>query len=133
MAARAKSTYVALTSSSGLDIDMNHATRRPDTGGGNLVVVVGGTKGLILAHSCFCWFLSVLTLTRASSAHFVAFVCMLCQFSMDELEAAARAIGRRSHRMAARRRRMVRNGSPTGRLWSRAGPNCVDHGFCAME
>jgi hypothetical protein len=42
---------------------------------------------------------------------------MLCQRSTDELEAAARVISR-SHaglcRMAARRRRMGANGSPTG-------------------
>ena len=59
-------------------------------------------------------------MTRASFAQRVALVCMLCQFSIDELEAAARVISGRSHRMAARRRRMVRNGSPTGRLRSRA-------------
>ena len=106
VAARAKSTYVALTSSSGFDMDMNQATRRPDTGGGRVVVVVGGTKGLMRAHSCCCLFLIVRTFTRASLAQRVAFVVMLCQFRIDELEAAARGISRRSHRMAARRRRM---------------------------
>ena len=115
---------------------MNHATRRPLTGGGRVVDEVRGTKGLILAHSCCCWFLSVRTLTRASFAQRVAFVEMLCQFSMDELEAAARGISRRSHRMAARRRRMVTNGSPTGRLRSRAvqASNLRwDSGFCASN
>ena len=102
---------------------MNQATRRPDTGGGRVVDEVRGTKGLILAHSCFCWFLSVRTLTRASSAHFVAFVCMLCQWSVEELEAAALVISGRSHhggRMAARRRQMA-----ALRAFARPGcPNC---------
>ena len=86
---------------------MNQATRRPDTGGGRVVVVVGGTNDSIRAQACCCLFFIVLTLTRASSAHLVAFVCMLCQWSTDELEAAARVSSGRSHRMAARRRRMV--------------------------
>ena len=116
MAARAKSTYVALTSSSGLDMLINHATRRPDTGGGRVVVDERGTKGSMRAQVCFCWFLSVRTLTRSSLAQRVAFVVMLCQFSIDELEAAARVISRRSHRMAARWCRMVPNGSPMARL-----------------
>ena len=109
-------------------MDMNHATRRPLTGGGRVAVVVGGTNDCIRAQACCCLFFIVRTFTRASLAQRVAFVEMLCQFSTDEFEAAARVISR-SHaglcRMAARRRRMVANGSPTGRLRSRADQICL--------
>ena len=97
-------------------LTVNQATRRPLTGGGRVVVVVRGTKGSILAQACCCLFFIVRTFTRASFAQRVAFVVMLCQFRIDEFVAAARGISGRSHRMAARRRRMVRNGSPTGRF-----------------
>ena len=123
MAARAKSTYVADTSSSGFDMDMNHATRLPLTGGGRVAVVVRGTKGSILAQACSCLFFIVRTFTRLSLAQRVAFVVMLCQLSVEELMAAALVISGRSHhggRMAARRRQMA-----ALRAFARPGcPNC---------
>ena len=75
-------------------------------------------------------FFIVRTFTRASLAQRVAFVVMLCQFRIDELEAAARVSRRRNHRTAARRRRMLTNGSPTGRLRSRAVRFVLGFGFC---
>ena len=112
---------------------MNQATRRPDTGGGRVVVVVRGTKGSILAQACCCLFFIVRTLTRASLAQRVAFVVMLCQWSVEELEAAALVISGRSHhggRMAARRRQMA-----ALRAFARpGGPICArGPGFCVVD
>ena len=75
------------------------------------------------AQACCCLFFIVRTLTRASFAQRVAFVVMLCQWSVEELEAAALVISGRSHhggRMAARRRQMA-----ALRAFARPGcPNC---------